>query len=69
MKAWLTCITVMCLLGGAVASAQSGDDTTVKQRLDAVARSYTADNAFMGTVLVVEGDRTLLDKGYGMADL
>lgn len=26
-------------------------------------------NAFMGTVLVVEGDRVLLDKGYGMADL
>ena len=40
-----------------------------RERLDAVAKSYTAGNAFMGAVLVVDGERTLLDKGYGMADL
>ena len=41
----------------------------MKARLDQVAASYTNNNAFMGTVLVVEGDRVLLNKGYGMADL
>jgi CubicO group peptidase (beta-lactamase class C family) len=50
-------------------TAQSTDEAAVKARLDQVASSHTADNAFMGTVLVVEGDRVLLDKGYGMADL
>ena len=38
-------------------------------RLDEVATSYTKDNAFMGTVLVVEGDRVVLNKGYGKASL
>jgi CubicO group peptidase (beta-lactamase class C family) len=41
----------------------------MKARLDQVASSYTPKNAFMGAVLVVDGDRVLLDKGYGMADL
>jgi CubicO group peptidase (beta-lactamase class C family) len=41
----------------------------MKTRLDQVASSYTSGNAFMGTVLVVDGDRVLLDKGYGMADV
>jgi CubicO group peptidase (beta-lactamase class C family) len=49
--------------------AQGTDEAAVKARLDQVANSYTAGNAFMGTVLVVDGDRMLLDKGYGMADL
>jgi CubicO group peptidase (beta-lactamase class C family) len=48
--------------------AQGGDEA-VKARLEQVASSYTAGNAFMGTVLVVDGDRVLLNKGYGMADL
>lgn len=38
-------------------------------RLGTVAQSYTPANAFMGTVLVAKGDRILLSKGYGMADL
>lgn len=59
----------VCLLGCAMGVAQSADEAAVKARLDQVARSYTAGNAFMGTVLVVDGDRVLLDKGYGMADL
>ena len=44
-------------------------DDALKTRLDQIASSYTGKNAFMGTVLVVEGDRVLLDKGYGMASL
>src|ERR1700738_236873 len=57
-----------CALGTASVGSQGPDDA-VKSRLDQVAQSYTKDNAFMGTVLVVEGDKVLLDRGYGMADL
>ena len=59
----------VCILACAMGKAQSADDAAVKARLDQVAASYTNNNAFMGTVLVVEGDRVLLNKGYGMADL
>src|SRR5450631_614095 len=58
-----------CLLAVLIGRAQGTDQTDVKTRLDQVANSYTAGNAFMGTVLVVDGDHVLLDKGYGMADL
>jgi len=49
--------------------AQGGDLVVKKNRMDVVAKSYTPENAFMGTVLVVDGDTVLLDKGYGMASL
>ena len=49
--------------------AQTTDEATVKARLEQIANSYTSNSAFMGTVLVVEGDHVLLDKGYGMANL
>ncbi len=58
------------IVGGAVNSgAQSKDEAATKARLEQIANSYTPNNAFMGTVLVVEGDNVLLDKGYGMASL
>ena len=49
--------------------AQANGDAATKTRLEQIANSYTPNNAFMGTVLVVEGDRVLLNKGYGMASL
>ena len=49
--------------------AQNPGDAQVGARLEQVANSYTANNAFMGTVLVANGDQLLLDKGYGMAVL
>jgi CubicO group peptidase (beta-lactamase class C family) len=49
--------------------AQNPSDAQVRARLEQVANSYTANNAFMGAVLVTDGDRVLLDKGYGMAVL
>src|ERR1035438_1692572 len=71
MKRWTMGAVCMCVfaVGCALGMAQSADDAAVKARLDQVAGSYTAGNAFMGAVLVVDGDRVLLDKGYGMADL
>ncbi|HWE86848.1 MAG TPA: serine hydrolase [Terracidiphilus sp.] len=53
----------------AVAMAQNSNEAQVKPRLEQVASSYTDNNAFMGTVLVAQGDEILLDKGYGMASL
>lgn len=50
----------------AVCAAQVPADTG---RLEQIASSYTGNNAFMGTVLVVNGDKVLLSKGYGQADL
>jgi len=58
-----------CSIACAVGAAQGTDEAAMKARLDQVASSYTAGNAFMGTVLVVDGDQVLLDKGYGMADM
>jgi CubicO group peptidase (beta-lactamase class C family) len=38
-------------------------------RMDQIVQSYVANKSFMGTVLVARGDRILLDKGYGSANL
>jgi CubicO group peptidase (beta-lactamase class C family) len=38
-------------------------------RMEQVIRTQTADNGFMGAVLVAQGDTILLDKGYGAANL
>jgi CubicO group peptidase (beta-lactamase class C family) len=52
-----------------VGVAQATDEADVKARLNQVASSYTANDAFMGAVLVADGDRVLLDKAYGMASV
>lgn len=64
-----TLSALLLTLGSWLGVAPAADEGAVKARLDQVANSYTAGNAFMGAVLVVDGDRVLLDKGYGMADL
>ncbi len=69
MKTRLACFASFALCGTLVVSAQDADNTRKIERLDTVVKSYLPDNAFMGTVLVAEGDRLLLDKGYGTADL
>ena len=50
-------------------AAQKPGDASVQKRLDQIADSYTADNAFTGSVLVARGDTVLLDRGYGKANL
>lgn len=49
--------------------AQQTDEAPVKARLDQIVNSYTPNHGFMGTVLVADGDRILLNKGYGDANL
>jgi len=63
-------LVVMCAASCSRAiQAQTHDESAEKVRLEQIASSYTKDNAFMGAALVVEKDRVLLDKAYGMASL
>jgi CubicO group peptidase (beta-lactamase class C family) len=57
------------LLLGQMSLAQTQAPADVSKRLDEVAASFTKGHAFMGTVLVSDGNTTLLDKGYGDASL
>ena len=52
-----------------IAATQKVSDASLRERLDQIANSYTADNAFMGSVLVARGNEILLNKGYGKANL
>jgi CubicO group peptidase (beta-lactamase class C family) len=38
-------------------------------RIEQIPRSYARNNQFMGAVLVAEGDRVIIDKGYGYANI
>ena len=38
-------------------------------RMQQIIQSFVTDKTFMGTVLVVKDDRTIIDQGYGDADL
>jgi len=69
VKLWILAILSVygCLLGTAGSLAQVGG--AVSLRLDEVARSYMPHAGFMGSVLVVNGEHTLLDKGYGQASV
>ncbi len=69
MKTTLAGFAAACVLVYVIALAQTRDSPAIKTRLEEVAKSYTAGNAFMGAVLVAEGDHILLDQGYGMANL
>ncbi len=59
------CIWAMTSVGG----AQEADRTAQIRRMDQVVASYARQGTFMGTVLVAEGDRVLLSKGYGFANV
>src|SRR5579863_3070237 len=59
----LACVCVASMGQG------GGDEAATKARLYTVAKSYTANNSFMGTVLVVDGEKVLLNEGYGKASL
>jgi hypothetical protein len=63
MNRWTATAIGACIfaLGCALGQTQSTNESALKTRLDQVASSYTSGNAFMGTVLVVDGDRVLLD--------
>jgi CubicO group peptidase (beta-lactamase class C family) len=66
----ITILLISCVIANHdMAAAQKASETSLRQRLDQIANSYTADNAFMGSVLVARGNEILLNKGYGKANL
>lgn len=54
---------------GLIAAAGTGAWGQDTARMEQVVDSYVKDGEFMGTVLVAQGSRKLLDKAYGSADL
>ena len=68
-KLFLAILLSVIVFGFEGCRAQGTNSNAVETRLSEVAGSYTKDSAFMGTVLVVEGDKILLNKGYGSASL
>jgi CubicO group peptidase (beta-lactamase class C family) len=67
---WMVALLLSCFcLDDRKLAGQKASDAFLQRRLDQIADSYTADNAFMGAVLVARGDRILLDKGYGKANV
>ncbi len=69
MRLWFVAFMSGLLMFSRAGIAQASPETTVKDRLDAVIRSYVAVNHFMGAVLVVKGNRVLIDRGFGLADV
>lgn len=70
-KIWVVFVveTALNIFSPSASAKQPHDQhEPLRSRLDAVVKAYSRDHAFMGTVLVAEGDCTLLDKGYGQAD-
>jgi CubicO group peptidase (beta-lactamase class C family) len=63
---WLIALAWILLNLNAPAEAKT---TAPQARLDEVVRSFFDRGTFMGSVLVVQGDDVLLNKGYGSADL
>jgi len=51
------------------AAVQPVAAATLSAHMDALATLYADDGHYMGAVLVVQGDRVLLDKAYGFANL
>jgi len=61
-------VAVVVLLGCSLVCSTSHAQENVP-RMEQVVQSYVDSKQFMGTVLVAQGDKILLDKGYGYANL
>ncbi len=59
----------LVLIFAAFCSAQEKSQTDPAPRMEQIIQSYVADHRFMGSVLVARDGKTLLDKGYGFANL
>ncbi|PYP85698.1 MAG: serine hydrolase [Candidatus Angelobacter sp. Gp1-AA117] len=65
----MRCRIALLLIFAAACSAQEKPQADPVPRMEQIIQSYLADHAFMGSVLVARGGKTLLDKGYGFANL
>ena len=72
MKVFAAAILLLLAVTGAMAQPvkrPAGAAATLAGRMDRLARFYAGNGQFMGAVLVAKGDRIVLDKGYGLADI
>jgi len=66
LKSFGIACLAMCAFTGALTTPALAIDVT---RMEQVVQARTADNQFMGAVLVARDDDILLDKAYGAANL
>jgi CubicO group peptidase (beta-lactamase class C family) len=59
----------LVLIFAAVCSAQEKPQVDPVARMEQIIHSYVVDHRFMGSILVAREGKTLLDKGYGFANL
>src|SRR5215475_1818203 len=57
---------LLCLIPASTVAHAQSDPTP---RMQQIIASYVGDKSFMGTVLVIKDGKTLIDQGYGSADL
>jgi CubicO group peptidase (beta-lactamase class C family) len=63
-------LLIFCVIANhSIAGAQRVSEASLRERLEQIANSYTADNTFMGSVLVARDNEILFNKGYGKANL
>jgi CubicO group peptidase (beta-lactamase class C family) len=65
----LPAVAAAALASPSVSAPAPPSPSAVSARLDAVVAAYASEHRFMGAVLVIDGDRVLLDRGYEMANL
>src|SRR5262245_35653749 len=72
LSAWtrLACLQVaVLLLAGPCTGAAAGADASLTAAADAILQPLIDLGVFQGAVLVARGDRVLLEKGYGFANV
>jgi len=60
---------ILCLVPFCVRAETQKPATDLVARMQQIIANYVDDKSFMGTVLVVKDGHTLIDQGYGSADL
>ena len=65
----MRCRIALLLVFAVACWAQEKPQADTVPRMEQIIQSYLANQAFMGTVLVARDGKTLLDKGYGFANL
>src|SRR5215213_5860151 len=64
----LALVLTSVLAALASVTAQNSTPRTLEQRIDRFVKPYAATNNFTGVILVRQGGRVQLEKGYGMAN-
>jgi CubicO group peptidase (beta-lactamase class C family) len=65
----LLVVATTLLLASPATSAPAGGDAKLEASVDAYLRPYVELDVFQGVVLIARGDRIVLEKGYGFANV